>query len=84
MAQTAGKRGKLVHWERAAAVRYSIVERHRGAIPARRRGGSIAALYPAKGAWRERLPLALVFEGPVVQQAPAIDREIARLEIRTS
>jgi hypothetical protein len=38
-----------------------------------------AALYPMKVVWHDRLPLALVFEGPVVQQVQAIDREISRL-----
>jgi hypothetical protein len=38
-----------------------------------------AALYPGNTLWHERLPLALVFEGPVVGQVEAITREITRL-----
>jgi hypothetical protein len=39
----------------------------------------LAAVYPARAVWQERLPLASVFGGPVVGEVVSIDREIASL-----
>ena len=38
----------------------------------------LAAVYPPKSLWAERLPRALVFDGPVVQSAEAIAAELGR------
>lgn len=43
----------------------------------------LAAVYPSRAVWRDRMPLATIFGGPVVGQARAIEQGIERLAATT-